>query len=165
MYPPRRTIPRSPPRAAEVIGNYFRRALENAVAEAFPIVDTPGPLVLRLRGAVVGVDLGGPLAPAASVDDPMKQFSNAIVLEKVGIEMELVDSETGERIAAAIDRAPLGSGAQVGSEGFSREERFAEARQAFDGWAARLRQFLDSEHELKGEDAKRADETYRPYGQ
>jgi len=154
-----------PPRASEVIANYFRRALENAVGDAFPIVETPGPLVLRLRAAVVGIDLGGPLAPAASVEDPNKTFSNAIVLEKVGIEVELIDSDTGERIAALVDRTPLGAGAEVGSEQFSREARFAEGRQAFDGWAGRLRQFLDAEHELKGEAAKRADEAYRAYGQ
>jgi hypothetical protein len=154
-----------PPRAVEVISNYFRRALENAVADAFPIVETPGPLVLRLRAAVVGIDLGGPLAPVAAVEDPNKPFGNAIVLEKVGIEIELIDSETGERIAALVDRAPLGAGAEVGSENFSREARFAEARQAFDGWAGRVREFLDAEHELKGEAAKQADESYRPYGQ
>lgn len=154
-----------PPRTIEVVSMYFRRALENAVADAFPIVETPGPLVLRLRAAIVGVDLGGPLAQAASVDNANKPFGNAIVLEKVGVEMELVDSETGERIAAAVDSSPLGAGAEADSENFSREARFAEARQAFDGWAKRLRQFLDAEHELKGDHAKRADESYHPYSE
>jgi hypothetical protein len=52
----------------------------------------------------------------------------------------------------------------VGSENFSREEKYARAKEAFDGWAARVRQFLDASEELKGDDARRADESYRPYG-
>jgi hypothetical protein len=118
--------------------------------------------VLRLRAAVVGVDSGGEVAPYESAGETLKR---AIVLEKVGVEMELVDSETGERIAAMVDKEKLGAGAQVGSVGFSREERSAEAKQAFDEWASRVRTFLNSAHELTGEDAARADQAYRPYGQ
>jgi len=151
-----------PTRAREAVANYFRHALINAVQDAYPVVDTPGPLVLRLRSAVVGVDLGGDVAPIKAAGEELKR---AIVLEKVGIELELADSQTGERIAAVVDREKLGSGAQVGSVNFSREERFAEARAAFDEWASRVRMFLDAEHELTGEDAARASGAYRPYGQ
>jgi len=151
-----------PTRAREVISNYFKHALVNAVGDAFPVLDTPGPLVLRLRAAVVGVDTGGEVAPYESAGETLKR---AIVLEKVGVEMELVDSETGERIAAMVDKEPLGAGAQVGSVAFSREERSAEAKHAFDEWASRVRTFLNSAHELTGEDAARADQAYRPYGQ
>ncbi len=52
-----------------------------------------------------------------------KPLERAIVLEKVSVEMELVDSETGERIAAAVDKSTLGAGADVGSENFSRIEQ------------------------------------------
>jgi hypothetical protein len=151
-----------PTRAREVISNYFKHALVNAVSDAFPVLDTPGPLVLRLRAAVVGVDSGGEVAPYESAGETLKR---AIVLEKVGVEMELVDSETGERIAAMVDKEKLGAGAQVGSVAFSREERSAEAKHAFDEWASRVRTFLNSAHELTGEDAARADQAYRPYGQ
>ena len=150
-----------PSRARESVSNYFRYALVNAVQDAFPVVDTPGPLVLRLRSAIVGVDTGGEVAPMESAGESLKR---AIVLEKVGIEMELVDSDTGEQIAAVVDKEKLGSGAQVGSVNFSREQRAAEARAAFDEWAARVRIFLDAEHELSAEDAARADQAYRPYG-
>jgi hypothetical protein len=154
-----------PARASETVTNYFRRALESAIGDAFPIVDTPGPLVLRLRAAVVGVDLGGAVAPLDTPAMTAKPLERAIVLEKVAVEMELVDSETGERIAALVDRANLGAGAEVGSEHFSRIERFRQAREAFDGWASRVREFLDTEHELKGDDADRAVQAYRPYSQ
>ena len=52
-----------------------------------------------------------------------KPLERAIVLEKVSVEMELVDSESGERIAAAVDKSTLGAGADVGSEHFSRIEQ------------------------------------------
>jgi hypothetical protein len=35
---------------------------------------------------------------------------------------------------------------------------------AFNGWATRLRDFLDSAMELSPADAQRADESYEPYG-
>jgi hypothetical protein len=46
-----------------------------------------------------------------------------------------------------VDRQNLGEGAQVGSVHFSREERFRAATLAFDGWASRLRQFVDAANE------------------
>jgi hypothetical protein len=143
--------------------NYFQHALIAAVSDAFPVVDTPGPLTLRLRSALVGVDVGGQVAPS-DVPADAKPFEQALNIGKVGVEMELVDSKTGERIAAMVDRTNLGEGAEVGAAQFSRVEKFAAARAAFDEWASRVRTFLDSEHELKGEDAERAVTSYRPYG-
>jgi hypothetical protein len=43
-------------------------------------------------------------------------------------------------------------------------ERFQLAKEAFDGWAGRVQEFLDSEVDLTGEEAERADKAYRPYG-
>ena len=63
-----------------------------------------------------------------------------------------------------VDKSNLGSGAEVGAVNFSRMQKFAAAKEAFDEWASRFRQFLDSEHELTAEDAVRADKAYRPYG-
>jgi hypothetical protein len=139
---------------SKAAAEYFRHALIRGVSDVFPVVDTPGPLVLRLRSAIVGVDAGS--APDKN--------ARALNIGKVIVEMELVDSETGDLIAAAVDKVSLGAGAEVGSENFSREEKYARAKEAFDGWAARVRQFLDASEELKGDDARRADESYRPYG-
>jgi hypothetical protein len=143
-------------RAAAV--EYFQSAIANAVADAFPIVQSKGPLVLRLRTALIGVDVG----PPADAKDA-KALERQINIGKVGLELELVDSETGEQIAAAVDRENLGDGAVIGSATFSREEKFRAATEAFDGWAARLRAFLDASHELSPEDVKRIMETNFPY--
>jgi hypothetical protein len=153
-----------PERARETVSKYFEHALVDAVSDAFPVVESAGPLVLRLRSALVGIDLGGAVAPVELPALTEKPLERAIVLEKVRVEMELVDSETGERIAAMVDKATVGEGAEVGSENFSRLERFNEAKSAFDQWAGRVREFLDSEHELTGEDAERAQRSYQPYG-
>jgi hypothetical protein len=146
------------------VAKYFEHALVEAVSDAFPVVESPGPLTLRLRAALVGIDLGGKVAPLTEPAAVAKPLERAIVLEKVSVEMELVDSETGERIAAAVDKSNLGTGAEVGAENFSRIERFNEAKIALNNWAERVREFLDSEHELTGEDAERAVKSYRPYG-
>jgi hypothetical protein len=87
----------------------------------------------------------------------------SVDIGKVGVEMEMVDSVTGEQIAAAVDRQNLGAGALVGSVNFSREEKFAAAKEALDGWAGRLREFLDSAHELSQQEQQRASESYQPF--
>ena len=43
--------PKLPEKSRGIGARYFHNALENAVSSAFPIVDQPGPLVLRLRSA------------------------------------------------------------------------------------------------------------------
>jgi len=154
-----------PQKAHGVAASYFHRDLVEAVSTAFPVVDQPGPLVLRLRSAIIGVDVGREIPAADKPPNAEEALDRSINIGKVGVEMELVDSETGEQIAAMVDRENLGSGAEIGSVNFSRQEKYAAAREAFDGWAGRVRQFLDSAHELSPEDAKRADQSYRPYGE
>lgn len=151
-------------RTRAAVANYFRAALTHAVADAFPPVDEPGPLVLRLRAAIIGVDAGGPVAAADKPADPDDVVESSANISKVGVEMELLDSITGEQIAAAVDREPLGTGAEVASANLTRHEKAVAARAAFDEWASRLRTFLNRAHELSDEDLKRADESYKPYG-
>ena len=149
-----------PDRGRTALAEYFQHAITESVEDAFPIVQANGPLVLRLRSAIIGVDVG-PQTLADQKDE--KSLDRAINIGKVGVEIEFVDSETGEQIAAAVDRQNLGEGAMVGSTTFSREEKFRAATEAFDGWAKRLRNFLDSAHELSKDDIARAEGTNFPY--
>jgi hypothetical protein len=149
-----------PDRGRTALTEYFQHAITAAVEDAFPVVQASGPLVLRLRSAIVGVDVG-PSAPADQKKE--ESLDRAINIGKVGIEIELVDSETGQQIAAAVDRQSLGEGAMVGSADFFREEKFRAATQAFDGWAKRLREFLDSAQQLSEDDVARAERTNFPY--
>ena len=152
-----------PENAPEVLARYFKYALADAVGDAFQVVEEPGPLVLRLRTAIVGIDAGDKVAAGDIPADTGEPLERAVSIGDVGVEMELVDSETGDRIAAAVDRTPLGAGAEVGATHFSRLERFQLAKDAFDGWADRLREFMDSAVELTGQDAELAEQTYQPY--
>jgi hypothetical protein len=147
-------------RGVAALRDYFEDAISGAVEDAFPVVQSAGPLVLRLKTAISGIDVG----PSGQTDSKdANALDRPLNIGKVGVEMELVDSETGEQIAAAVDEQPLGEGAMIGSTNFSREEKFRAATQAFDGWAARLRQFLDSASELSKEDVDRVEATNFPY--
>ena len=48
-----------PDRGRIALAAYFQNAVIRAVGDAFPVVTEPGPLVLRLRTAFIGVDVGG----------------------------------------------------------------------------------------------------------
>jgi hypothetical protein len=157
-------VSKMPDRGRTALVAYFHHAITNAVEDAFPVVTEPGPLVLRLRTALVGVDVGGEIPGGGKdKDDPM--LARGINIGKVGVEMEMVDSVTGEQLAAAVDRENLGDGVEMKSVDFSREQKVDAIRDALDGWAHRLRNFLDSAHELSAEDAAKADAHYHPYGQ
>jgi Protein of unknown function (DUF3313) len=151
-----------PDRGRTALAAYFQHAITQAVNDAFPVVQEPGPLVLRLRSAIIGVDVGAEI-PADQKGDA-DAIERLVDISKVGVEMELVDSVTGAQIAAVVDHQTLGSGATVGSATFSHDEKFAAAKEAFDGWAHRLREFLDSAEEPTAADAQRVDESYVPYG-
>ena len=150
--------------ARSAVTEYFRAALVKSVSNAYPVVDQPVPLVLRLRAAVVGVDFGGKAAGDTGADKD-QGLAYAVNIGKVRVEMELLDSETGEQIAALVDKENLGNGAEIGSVNLTRSEKWAAAREAFDGWAARVRDFLNVETGLSPEDAERADKSYLPYGE
>jgi len=139
---------------------YFQHALMTAVSTAYPVVEEKGPLVLRLRSALIGVDVGKEIGAA----DPSQAGARAMNIGKVGVEMELLDSESGEQIAASVDRTTLGEGAEVAGD-LTQQERSVAAREAFDEWAKRVRDFLDAANELSPEDQKRAEASYQPYGE
>jgi hypothetical protein len=143
---------------------YFRAALVKSVSAAFPVVDEPGPLVLRLRAAVVGVDFGGETPAADRAVDRENGLTYTVNIGKVQVEMELLDSETGEQIAAFVDKENLGKGAEIGAVSLTRDQRWVAAREAFDGWANRVRNFLDVKAQLTPEQAEKADKSYEPYG-
>lgn len=76
------------------------RRAQNVFAEKFQIVNTPGPGVLRLRIAVDDIKRGNPyvnLLTTAAVFVPLDMGG-------ISVEMEAVDSVTGTRVAALLDK-------------------------------------------------------------
>jgi len=144
------------PEALEMLADYFKKAAAEQVQDAYPVVDQPGPLVVRVRAAITDVKPGsatkqivgkavpGAAGMTAGVPVPLKI---PIGIGAAWMEAELVDSETGERVAGIVDKRKQDRGLPVISTfNFSRYKEFAGAKDAFDFWAKRLRIAMDKSH-------------------
>lgn len=117
--------------------DYFRTAAVEAVRDAYPVVETPGPGVLRIRAAITDVVPANPLlnvVTTAAVFIPLDMGGAAM-------EAEFLDSVTNERLAAIIERKtgmPLDPRDMI--RGFT---KWGHAEAAFRAWAKELREVLD----------------------
>jgi hypothetical protein len=132
------------PAQLKELTDYFQQALFNAVKDGYEIVDQPGPGVLRTRFAITDVKPSKPVANTLSTILPVGWVvagaTKVASDENVGTgeaaaEMEIIDSLTGERLAAAVDRR------QGGKKAFS--GKWEDAKEAFEYWAKMFRQRLD----------------------
>jgi len=115
------------PAVLKKMSDYFRNALVDAVKDGYTVVDQPGPNVIRVRAAITDVEPSDPVAKAVSVDNIGTGGAEA--------EMELLDSISSERLAAAID-------IRAGGKPASRDV-WEDTKEAFDYWAKRFRVRLD----------------------
>jgi hypothetical protein len=123
----------------EEMASYFHARLVAAVEDTYPVVDEPGPDVLRVRCAITNV-------MTTERARELRDDGNYIVPVDIGgasIEGEFLDSTTGARLLAFVDTA---SEARPGGVGIY--ARWEDAKKAFDLWAQRLRGWLDYEHGL-----------------
>ena len=113
----------------------FQAAVLEVLGDDYPVVTAPGIDVLRVRCAITDVI---PVRPGLNVATSLVAF---VPLETGGasIEVEFVDSVTGERLAAGVDQK-IGSRLNA-STGFS---KFGYAGDAFRTWATELRAALDT---------------------
>jgi hypothetical protein len=128
---------------------YFHQALVNALKDRYPIVDRPGEGVLRIRTAITDVDPGSPVKGAATSIVPVGATISIIKKSTTGsnmavgrasMEIELVDSLSGVRLAAAIDRREGGKKVVSG--------KWTAIEEAFNYWAQKLRVWLDKERAM-----------------
>lgn len=124
----------------------FEQALREALAGRYPIVDTPGPDVLRVRAALTGVQprpTGYSTRENLGYGDPdtvdqVREQGTGLRIEAVTVEAEFLDSATGERLFAAVERGKArDEGDRTSWDAVSR---------IFAGWAQRLRAALDAAH-------------------
>lgn len=106
-------------------------------SERFTMVDSPGPDVLVVRGAMLDIVSNVP---------PETVGRSEIYLSRVGeatLVLELVDSTSGETLARAAER---GAAQPAGNRGVrsSGPANTAEVRRLFRRWAVRLREGLDN---------------------
>lgn len=114
---------------------FFREAVVNELQGAYPVVAAPGPDVLRIRAAITDVV---PASPALNVVTTAVAFV-PLDLGGAAIEAEFLDSTTGDRLAAMIDRK---RGSSLDLKGGFTE--LGHAKAAFKEWAADLKKALQT---------------------
>ncbi len=140
------------PEELSELSEIFHKAVVESLNDAYPLVNEPGPDVMRLRIAITDVDASNPGMGAVSTVMPV---GLALSIVKKGItgkhtgvgsasiEVEILNSTNNERIGAAIDTRPGGK-----IEGFS---KWGAVEGAFEFWAKRLRIWLDETHGREGD--------------
>jgi Protein of unknown function (DUF3313) len=127
---------------AQVTADYPDASLRHALSRDYRLVDGPGPGVLRLRvalteaeGSTVPLDVLSTVVPQLRMLSRVKQLATgtAAFVGKAGIEGEIQDSMTEERLAAAVDR-------QVGQKRLRGvTNTWDDVQGAFDYWSEHLR--------------------------
>jgi hypothetical protein len=121
---------------------YLYSALREQLGKDLQIVTTQGPGVLRLRVALTEAGAGRPvLGVMSSLTPPgiaISTLKTVITGSGTGtgsarVEMEMLDSQTRQRLAAGVD-------AQSGNKRdfFGSFNKWDDAQDAFDGWAIKL---------------------------
>jgi hypothetical protein len=138
--------------ASELIklSRYLHAALQIALREAYPVVAEPGAGVARLRVAITDVEATRPAAnTAGTLLVPLRVVSASkravsgtdLFVGSVAIEAELVDSLSGERLIAVVDR-------KAGDKFHLKEgaTTWGAVERAFREWAVGFRRTLDEGH-------------------
>lgn len=131
-----------PPQDLQKLAEMFRTEAVAAVRDAYPIVNQPGPDVLRIRAAITDANPSDALmnvVSAAAIFMP-------IDMGGASMETEFMDSMTGERLAAVVDKKTGSMGNPVDMGAYS---KWGHAKKAFEQWAKELRDNLDDAHGKK----------------
>jgi len=128
----------------KAISDQLRHIVIDALQEDYPVVNQAGKKTIGVRLAVTGVKLHKKkrsfisympigMAMAAIQDDMLSRTT----LSDAVIEAELIDSQTGERIAALVDR-------NVAADLRGDSHQWDEIEEAFEFYAKRFKKHLDA---------------------
>jgi len=149
--------------ARDELVEYFHQAILKAVSDSYPVVDKPGPDVLRLRVAVTDLEPNDPGVSLLTLVIPflwLGEASAGVAQGDVGstpfvgqatVEMEVLDSRTNTQMAAYIERHvgkkySWDGGISTGLSNYMKAfSPWAYTEEAFDRWAGLLRAELDVE--------------------
>jgi hypothetical protein len=159
------------PTELKALVDYFHQAIVNALGDAYPVVNRPGPGVLRVKITIVDLVPTKPemsvvalVVPYATVADVASgtaaggPVGSAPYLGRTGIAVQFIDSQTNRVIAEYADTQVgrkyvvdtskgVGSAITTGFSDYAKAySTWAYARQAFDGWAQQFRARLDQVH-------------------
>ncbi|HLK12147.1 MAG TPA: DUF3313 domain-containing protein [Candidatus Binatia bacterium] len=136
------TVAKVPDEDRQLLADYLDASLRNSLRQDYALVDRPGPNTLRLRAAIT--DAKGAKVVLNTVSKVVPQLrvlttvgglatDTQVLVGRAGVEGELLDGLTGERLAAAVDRR---AGTKALRGGAS---TWADVENAFDYWSDRLR--------------------------
>ncbi len=159
------------PAELKALADYLREALVKALSPTYQVVKEPGPGVLRMRVAITDLvptktqySVAALVVPYATVADIASgpatgaPAGSTAYLGRTGIAGMLIDAKTQQVVAEyadtrvgrkyVIDTSDGLKGAVTAGVGdyLRSYSTWAYARQAFDGWAADLRRWLDGVH-------------------
>ncbi len=132
-YHPRAGSKAIQPDELKKLAEYFREASVTELADSYPVTNESGPDVLRIRAAITDVV---PANPALNVATTLIAFV-PLDLGGAAIEAEFIDSVSGGRLAAMVERK---KGSPTNLKGGFTE--LGHARTAFREWAVELEQAL-----------------------
>jgi len=152
------------PTDLKALTDYFHHALVKALGDAYPVVNEPGPDVLRLRIAVTNVTPNNPGASVVTLAVPFLwvadagtgvakgQTGSTAFVGKASIEAEALDSVTGTQVAAYVETEipkkynwthGLAKGVTSYADAYS---TWAYTKEAMDIWAKYIRTRMDAVH-------------------
>ena len=126
----------------KVLTSYFYNSLRKNLEKSFTLVEKPGPGVMVLKVALTGATASTPVLRSVSVIVPQARVLNAAQSLATGsyafvgaaqAEGQIVDSVTGERLAAAIDRREGGMGLKAAAQW-----KWGDAQNVLDYWAEKI---------------------------
>ncbi|MGO8920176.1 MAG: DUF3313 domain-containing protein [Stellaceae bacterium] len=134
----------------ELLSSYYYHALEQDLSKNFTLVNQPGPGVIALRVALTDATTATPVLRTIAVVIPQARLLSAAKNLGTGSyafvgsaqsEGEALDSVTGERLAAAVDRRSGGTSVKNADVW-----QWGDAEKAMDFWAQRVAQRLTELH-------------------
>ena len=138
------------PSVLKELEDAFEQELVKHLNDAYPMVDKPGPDVLRIRIAITDVEPSNPTLGTVGAVLPVGMAVNLVSNVTTGssvnvgsasIEAEFLDSETGELLGEVVDHKTGSTYDTATVKG-----KWGHTRKAFEEWAEMLRNWLDRVH-------------------
>jgi len=138
----------------EKLAQYFQKAVTDELTKSgrYEIVTTPGPDVLELNVAITNVEptggkknaavKGAATAATVGVAPGTSLLVPRLSVGKVGIEGEMLDSTSGERMVAFV----TSKGGRRWFSGLNSFKKWGDIEAAFRSWAKNFRERLDEAH-------------------
>jgi len=130
------------PENQQMLVNFLYTELNNELQKSYTIVDKPGPDTLVLRSAVTEAKKSAPVRNLLTSIVPFGIAANILVTAAFGTgigvgevqaEAELLDGETNQRLAAAVDRRAGTKALRTKFDG-----TWGDVKLAFEFWSERL---------------------------